>query len=137
MGGEDRSLQFDLPSHLGYSFFCETELFGLSYTMKNDAVLALIHMDANAAVNCITIVCHLFSTLLRFELDSNLGREDVLCVFGGRGGGGPGSAFDMVISMKSLRILLNNTFTSGIEPLQSVLGVSSQPHLPHNLPSLQ
>ena len=38
----------------------------------------------------------------------------------------------MVISMKPLRILLNNTFTSGIEPLQSVLqlAVSSHPHLP-------
>ena len=36
----------------------------------------------------------------------------------------------MVISMKSLRILLNNTFNSGIEPLQSVLGVSSHPHPP-------
>ena len=27
VGGEDRSLQFDLPSPLGYSFLCETELF--------------------------------------------------------------------------------------------------------------
>ena len=31
----------------------------------------------------------------------------------------------MVISMKPLRILLNNTVTSGIEPLQSVLAASS------------
>ena len=52
------------------------------------------------------------SILLCFELDTNPGRE---------GGGGGGSTFDMVISMKPLRILLNNTFTSGIEPLQSVL----------------
>ena len=36
----------------------------------------------------------------------------------------------MVICMKSLRILLNNTFNSGIEPLQSVLGVSSHLHPP-------
>ena len=87
--------------------------------MKNDAT-SLIHMDANATVSHITIVCHLFSTmsiLLCFELDANPGREER-------------STFDMDISMKSLRILLNNTFTSGIEPLQSVLGVSSHPHLP-------
>ena len=84
--------------------------------MKNDAT-SLIHMDANATVSHITIVCHLFGTvsiLLCFEqLDSNPGREGV-----------------MIISMKSLRILLNNTFTSGIEPLQSVLDVGSHPHLP-------
>ena len=88
--------------------------------MKNDAT-SLIHMDANATVSRITIVCHLFFCtmsilLLCFELDTNPGRE-----------GGRGSTFDMVISMKPLRILLNNTFTSGIEPLQSV---SSHPHLP-------
>ena len=90
--------------------------------MKNDAT-SLIHMDANATVSRITIVCHLFCTMsihLCFELDTNLGRK-------GRGGG---STFDMVISMKPLRILLNNTFTSGTEPLQSVLAVSSHPHLP-------
>ena len=72
--------------------------------MKNDAT-SLVHMDANATVSRITIVCHLFCTmsiLLCFEL--KLGRE-----------GGGGSIFDMVISMKSLRILLNNTFTSGID----------------------
>ena len=45
------------------------------------------------------------------------------------GGGGGGSTFDMVISMKSLGTLLNNTFISGIERSQSVLGVSSHPHL--------
>ena len=56
--------------------------------MKNDAT-SLIHMDANATVGHITIVCHLFSTmsiLLRFELDSNPGRKGALCVLG-RGGG--------------------------------------------------
>ena len=91
--------------------------------MKNDAT-SLIHMDANATVSRITIVCHLFCTmsiLLCFELDTNPGRK---------GGGEGGGTFDMVISMKPLRILLNNTFTSGIEPLQSVLAVSSHPHLP-------
>ena len=46
-----------------------------------------------------------------------------MCVWGG------GSTFDMVISMKSLGTLLNNTFISGIERSQSVLGVSSHPHL--------
>ena len=64
--------------------------------MKNDAT-SLVHMDANATVSRITIVCHLFCTmsiLLCFELDTNLGRE-----------GGRGSTFDMVISMKLLRIL--------------------------------
>ena len=60
----------------------------------------------------------LFTSSLHFELDSNPGRE-----------GGRESTFDMVISMKSLRILLNNTFTNGIEPLQLVLDVSSYPHL--------
>ena len=89
--------------------------------MKNDAT-SLIHMDANATVSRITIVCHL-SILLCLELDTNPGRK------GGRGRGG-GSTFDMVISMKPLRILLNNIFTSGIEHLQSVLAVSSHPHLP-------
>ena len=92
--------------------------------MKNDAT-SLIHMDANATVSRITIVCHLFCTmsiLLCFELDTNPGRE---------GGERGGSTFDMVISTKPLRILLNNTFTSGIEPLQSVLAVSSHPHLPY------
>ena len=52
--------------------------------MKNDAT-SLIHMDANATVSRITIVCHLFCTmsiLLCFELDTNPGRE------GERGGGG-------------------------------------------------
>ena len=74
--------------------------------MKNKAT-SLVHMDANATVSRITIVCHLFSTmsiLLCFELDTKPGRE-----------GGRGSTFDMVISMKSLRILLNNIFTGGID----------------------
>ena len=51
--------------------------------MKNDTT-SLIHMDANATVSRITIVCHLFCTmsiLLCFELDTNPGRE------GGGGGG--------------------------------------------------
>ena len=51
--------------------------------MKNDAT-SLIHMDANATVSRITIVCHFFCTmsiLLCFELDTNPGRE------GGREGG--------------------------------------------------
>ena len=45
--------------------------------MINDAT-SLVHMDANATVSRITIVCHLFSTmsiLLCFELDTKLGRE--------------------------------------------------------------
>ena len=82
-------------------------------------------MDANATVSRIPIVCHLFCTmsiLLCFELDT-------------REGGGGGSTFDMVISMKPLRILLNNSFTSGIEPLQSVLAVSSHPSVYHIPPS--
>ena len=68
--------------------------------MKNDAT-SLIHMDANATVSRITIVCHLFCTmsiLLCFELDTNPGRKG-----GGERGGG---TFDMVISMKPLRMLL-------------------------------
>ena len=51
--------------------------------MKNDAT-SLIHVDANATVSRITIVCHLFCTmsiLLCFKLDTNPGRE------GGGGGG--------------------------------------------------
>ena len=53
--------------------------------MKNDAT-SLIHVDANATVSRITIVCHLFcamSILLCFQLDTNPGRE------GERGGGVP------------------------------------------------
>ena len=88
-------------------------------------------MDAKA-VSRITIVCHLFSAmsiLLHFELDSDPGRRGEGCCVcsGGRGGGGVPLTW---LSMKSLRILLHNTFTSGIEPLQSVLGVGSCPHLP-------
>ena len=45
--------------------------------MKNDTT-SLVHMDANATVSRITIVCHLFCTmsiLLCFELDTNPGRK--------------------------------------------------------------
>ena len=68
--------------------------------------MTLLHSytwNANATVSRITIVCHLFCTmsiLLCFELDTNPGRKG-----GGEGGGG-GGTFDMVISMKPLRILL-------------------------------
>ena len=77
--------------------------------MKNDAT-SLVHMDANATVIRITIVCHLFSSM------------SILLFFGTRHlagvrerEGGGGGYLDMVISMKSLRIRLNNTFTSGID----------------------
>ena len=71
----------------------------------------------------ISQLCAICSVLCQSSYALN--REGVLCVFGG------GEEYlDMVISMKSLRILLNNTFTSGIEPLQSVLRVGSHPHLP-------